>query len=82
MKKIKSNLDIRQVCASAMLFIIMVLTIYMYNNTHIKSLSLDNDTFSVINDNYHVSYNDKQISVSLPANINEKCFDAVITRHF
>lgn len=82
MKKIKSNIDIRQVCALVLLFIMTVLTIYLYNNTHIKSLSLDNDAFSVINDNFHVSYNDKQILISLPTNINEKCFDAVITRHF
>ena len=65
-----------------LIFIIAVFTIYMYNNTHIKSLSLDNDAFSEINDNYHVSYNDKQEIVSLPANIKEKCYDAVITRHF
>lgn len=54
----------------------------MYNNSYIKNLCLDNDTLSVINDNYNVSYNDKHDFTSLPTNINEKCYDAIITRHF
>lgn len=78
----RRNIDIKQACVLILIFIIAVFTIYMYNNTHIKSLSLDNDAFSEINDNYHVSYNDKQEIVSLPANIKEKCYDVVITRHF
>lgn len=78
----RKNIDIKQTCVLILIFIIAVLTIYMYNNTHIKSLSLDNDAFSVINDNFHVSYNDKQEKVFLPTNIKDECYDVVITRHF
>lgn len=50
----RCNIDIRQICSLMLLMIITVLTIYLYNTTQFKSLGFDNDSLSVIKDNFHL----------------------------
>lgn len=78
----RCNIDIRQICSLMLLMIITVLTIYLYNTTQFKSLGFDNDSLSVIKDNFTLIYNSKEKNVSLPFNLNEKSYDIVIQRHF
>ncbi len=82
MKKMKSNIDIRQVCILILLLIITILAIYLYNCTTIEKLCLGRDPFSVIKNNFTVSYNGKEEILSFPANVDEACYDVVITRYF
>lgn len=78
----RCNIDIRQICSLLLLMIITVLTIYLYNTTQVKSLGFDNDSLSVIKDNFTLIYNSTEKNASLPFNLNEKSYDIVIQRHF
>jgi len=78
----RCNIDVRQICSLLLLVIITVLTIYLYNTTQVKSLCFDNDSLSVIKDNFTLTYNSKEKNVSLPFNLNEKSYDIIIQRHF
>lgn len=78
----KNNIDIKQIIIMIILCIVTVLMIYLYYNTKVNNLGLDNEECSVINQGYSISYNNKQEKVNLPVNIKENAYDVVINRHF